>query len=73
MVRAAGCGGSSGGCREFVPPLLFAAAVAGVDGFFIETHPDPTRALSDAATQWPLADLPALVRRAVHLWRESRA
>ena len=36
------------------PPLLAAAAAAGADGFFLETHPDPARAPSDAATQWPL-------------------
>lgn len=67
-----GEGGASGGCREFIPPLLAAAAVAGADGFFLETHPDPARALSDAATQWPLADLPALLRRTVDLWERSR-
>jgi len=66
-------GGASGGCREFIPPLLLAAAVAGADGFFLETHPDPARALSDAATQWPLAELPALLRRTVDLWHRSRA
>ncbi len=55
--------GASGGLREFVPPLLAAAAAAGADGFFIETHPDPARALSDAATQWPLADLAPLLLR----------
>jgi 2-dehydro-3-deoxyphosphooctonate aldolase (KDO 8-P synthase) len=65
--------GASGGCRAAIPPLLAAAAVAGADGFFLETHPDPARALSDAATQWPLAELPALVRRAIELWHRSRA
>ena len=52
-----GAGGTSGGQREAIPPLLRAAAAAGADGFFIETHPDPARALSDAATQWPLDQL----------------
>ncbi len=65
-------GGASGGDRAMIPPLLLAAAAAGADGFFIETHPDPARALSDAATQWPLADLPALVARTLEVWRVSR-
>jgi 2-dehydro-3-deoxyphosphooctonate aldolase (KDO 8-P synthase) len=68
-----GEGGTSGGCREFIPPLLLAAVAAGADGFFLETHPEPARARSDAATQWPLAELPDLVRRAVELWHRSRA
>ena len=52
---------ASGGQREFIPPLLAAAAAAGADGFFLETHPDPARALSDSATQWPLDRLAELV------------
>ena len=65
--------GASGGLREFIPPLLFAAASAGADGFFIETHPDPARAASDAATQWPLAQLADLVSRALDLQARARA
>ncbi|HEX9691185.1 MAG TPA: 3-deoxy-8-phosphooctulonate synthase [Gemmatimonadales bacterium] len=68
-----GPGGASGGERRDVPQLLAAAAAAGADGFFIETHPDPDRAHSDAATQWPLADLPALVARAATVWQAVRA
>lgn len=56
-------GGASGGLREFIPTLLLAAAAAGADGFFIETHPEPASALSDAATQWPLDQLDALLAR----------
>ena len=56
-------GGASGGLREFIPTLLAAAAAAGADGFFIETHPDPAQALSDAATQWPLDRLEGLIGR----------
>jgi 2-dehydro-3-deoxyphosphooctonate aldolase (KDO 8-P synthase) len=63
-----GAAGSSGGQREHIPALLAAAAVAGADGFFLETHPDPTRALSDAATQWPLDRLDALLGRTLDLW-----
>jgi len=60
-----GSGGASGGAREFIPNLLAAAAAAGADGFFIETHPDPASAVSDAATQWPLDQLDSLVARAL--------
>jgi len=68
-----GQGGISGGTREHIPALLRAAAVAGADGFFLETHPDPARAASDAATQWPLGDLEELVRPALDLWHAARA
>jgi 2-dehydro-3-deoxyphosphooctonate aldolase (KDO 8-P synthase) len=47
-------GVETGGDRRFAPPLARAAVAAGVDGLFFETHPDPDRAKSDAATQWPL-------------------
>ncbi len=67
-----GDSGSSGGSREFIPQLLAAAAVAGADGFFLETHPDPARALSDAATQWPLDRLGDLLDRTLDLWNRSR-
>lgn len=68
-----GAGGISGGQREMIPPLLLAAAAAGADGFFIETHPDPAAALSDAATQWPLDRLPDLLRRTLDVWHAARA
>jgi 2-dehydro-3-deoxyphosphooctonate aldolase (KDO 8-P synthase) len=67
-----GGGGTSGGQRELIPPLLAAAAVAGADGFFLETHPEPARALSDAATQWPLDRLDDLMERTLDLWARSR-
>ncbi|MBA3345921.1 MAG: 3-deoxy-8-phosphooctulonate synthase [Gemmatimonadales bacterium] len=67
-----GVGGASGGRREFIPPLLAAAAVAGADGFFVETHPDPARAPSDAATQWPLDRLGDLLDRTLDLWSRAR-
>jgi len=65
-------GGASGGLREFIPALLGAAAAAGADGFFLETHPEPSRALSDAATQWPLDRLDALLGRTMAIWRAAR-
>ncbi len=45
---------SSGGQREFVPVLARAAVAAGVAGIFMETHPNPAKALSDGPNAWPL-------------------
>jgi len=67
-----GPGGASGGRRDQIPALLAAAAAVGVDGFFIETHPDPDRALSDAATQWPLDRLDGMIERALAVWQAAR-
>ena len=67
-----GAGGSSGGVREHIPALLGAAAAAGADGFFLETHPDPARAPSDAETQWPLDQLDALLTRTLRILRAAR-
>lgn len=52
----------SGGVREAIPSLARAAGAVGVLGFFAETHPDPSRALSDGANAWPLDRLSDLVR-----------
>jgi 2-dehydro-3-deoxyphosphooctonate aldolase (KDO 8-P synthase) len=65
-------GGASGGQREHIPALLAAAAAAGADGFFVETHPDPERALSDASTQWPLDRLDSLIERTLAVWHAAR-
>jgi 2-dehydro-3-deoxyphosphooctonate aldolase (KDO 8-P synthase) len=56
-----GAGTSSGGQREFIPALARAAVAVGVDAVFLEVHEDPARALSDAATSYPLDALPALL------------
>lgn len=56
-----GQGGSSGGQREFVPLLARAAVAAGVSGVFMETHPDPDKALSDGPNSWPMDQLRALL------------
>ncbi len=56
-----GMGTSSGGQREFVPVLARAAVAAGVAGLFMETHPDPARALSDGPNSWPLARMRELL------------
>ncbi len=60
-------GGVSGGDRRFVEPLALAAMAAGADGIFIETHPNPEKALSDAATQWPLDRLEQLVLKCLRI------
>jgi 2-dehydro-3-deoxyphosphooctonate aldolase (KDO 8-P synthase) len=57
-----GAGKSSSGDRRLVPPLARAAVAAGVDGLFLEVHPDPDRALSDGPNSLPLAELEGLVR-----------
>ena len=67
-----GLAGASGGSRADVPALLRAAAAAGADGFFIETHPDPDRAPSDGATMWPLAELRMLIEPALEIWHRVR-
>jgi 2-dehydro-3-deoxyphosphooctonate aldolase (KDO 8-P synthase) len=64
--------GASGGEREFIPPLLAAAAAAGADGFFLETHPNPASALSDSATQWPLDSLAELMGQTLDVWGRAR-
>ncbi|HMM77562.1 MAG TPA: 3-deoxy-8-phosphooctulonate synthase [Gammaproteobacteria bacterium] len=56
-----GQGGSSGGQREFVPALARAATAVGIAGLFMETHPDPDRALSDGPNAWPLARMRELL------------
>jgi 2-dehydro-3-deoxyphosphooctonate aldolase (KDO 8-P synthase) len=56
-----GQGDCSGGQREFVPVLARAATAAGISGLFMETHPDPDKALSDGPNAWPLAHLRELL------------
>jgi len=56
-----GLGTSSGGQREFVPVLARAAVAAGVAGVFMETHPEPAKALSDGPNAWPLAQMQELL------------
>ncbi len=56
-----GQGSVSGGQREFVPVLARAAVAVGVAGLFMETHPDPEKALSDGPNAWPLSDMRSLL------------
>jgi len=62
-----GQGSSSGGQREFVPVLARAAVAAGVAGLFMETHPDPARALSDGPNAWPLGRMAELLATLVEI------
>jgi 2-dehydro-3-deoxyphosphooctonate aldolase (KDO 8-P synthase) len=68
-----GAGGSSGGAREFIPPLALAACAAGADGLFMETHPDPDHAPSDGPNMVPLDKLDDLVKRCVDIWARVRS
>jgi len=67
-----GAGGASGGVREMIPTLTLAAAAAGANGLFLETHPDPAHAPSDGPNMIPLQALDALVLRAVDVWAAAR-
>lgn len=60
-------GSTTGGAREMVPCLARAAVASGVDGVFMETHPDPDQALSDGPNQIPLAKLPQILSQLVQL------
>ncbi len=62
----------TGGQREYIPVLGRCAAAAGVDGIFIETHPEPGRAQSDRESQWPLAELKVLLQSFIKV-RQSLA
>ncbi|WP_374590145.1 3-deoxy-8-phosphooctulonate synthase [Aquabacterium sp.] len=67
-----GQGTSSGGQREFVPVLARAAVAVGVSGLFMETHPDPAKALSDGPNAVPLAKMKALLETLVELDRITK-
>jgi 2-dehydro-3-deoxyphosphooctonate aldolase (KDO 8-P synthase) len=61
VQQPGGQGATSGGQREFVPVLARAAVAAGVSGLFMETHPDPAKALSDGPNAWPLPRMAQLL------------
>lgn len=56
-----GQGSASGGQREFIPVLARAAVAVGIAGLFMETHPDPDKALSDGPNSWPLGEIESLI------------
>jgi 2-dehydro-3-deoxyphosphooctonate aldolase (KDO 8-P synthase) len=67
-----GGGDKSSGQREFAPVLARCAIVAGANGIFMETHPQPERALSDGPNMIPLKEMPALLANLLKIWRASR-
>ncbi len=62
-----GSGGVSGGQREFIEPLAKAAAAVGVDGLFMEIHPDPDKALCDGPNSIPLDDIEKLLKKIIRI------
>jgi 2-dehydro-3-deoxyphosphooctonate aldolase (KDO 8-P synthase) len=68
-----GQGGSSGGQRQFVPALARAAVAVGVAGVFMETHPDPDKALSDGPNAWPLSRMQDLLKILVGIDQQTKA
>lgn len=67
-----GQGGASGGLREHIPALTYAACAAGADGLFLETHPDPDNAPSDGPNMLPLSQLDGVITKAVAMWELAR-
>jgi 2-dehydro-3-deoxyphosphooctonate aldolase (KDO 8-P synthase) len=66
-----GAGGSSGGQREFIPFLARAAAGAGIDGLFVEVHPDPDNSLCDGPNSWPLDEIEPLLASVLAIHRAT--
>ncbi|HZV62316.1 MAG TPA: 3-deoxy-8-phosphooctulonate synthase [Methylophilaceae bacterium] len=69
VQQPGGQGDKSGGQREFVPVLARAAVATGIAGIFMETHPDPSKALSDGPNAWPLGKMKALLEVLVDMDR----
>lgn len=68
-VQLPGAGGTkSSGQAEFAPVLARCAIAAGANGIFVETHPDPSKALSDGPNMIPLADLPGVLKSLIRVW-----
>jgi 2-dehydro-3-deoxyphosphooctonate aldolase (KDO 8-P synthase) len=73
VQRPGGLGGKSGGDRQYAGLLAKAAASAGVDGFFIETHPTPETALSDGPNMIPLKEMKEFVKKIKQFWDLNKA
>lgn len=69
--KPGGLGNASGGDRDSIPHLAAAAVAVGIDALFMEVHPDPQKALSDAATQWPLSETRPLLSRLKRIWEAA--
>ena len=73
-VQLPGAGdGKSGGQREFVPVLARAAVAVGIAGIFMETHPDPDKALSDGPNAWPLGKMERLLSNLIAMDRLTKS
>jgi len=72
VQRAGRAGGAAGGDPQHIPPLVRAAVAAGCDGLFLEVHPEPARAPSDAASMLPLDRLAPLLEQVTALLRALR-
>jgi 2-dehydro-3-deoxyphosphooctonate aldolase (KDO 8-P synthase) len=72
IQRPGGLGATSGGDRQFAPYLAKAAAAVGVDGFFVETHPNPAKALSDGPNMVPLGELREFILSLFAVWKLAK-
>lgn len=72
VQQPGGQGDKSGGQREYVPVLARAAVASGIAGLFMETHPDPAKALSDGPNAWPLPRMKELLEALVDLDRVAK-
>jgi 2-dehydro-3-deoxyphosphooctonate aldolase (KDO 8-P synthase) len=68
VQRPGGLGNITGGKREQIEVLAKAAIASGADGVFLETHPDPAKALSDSTTAMPLKDVPVLISKLLKIF-----
>ena len=67
VQKPGGKGSSSDGCREFIEPLSRAAFASGVNGLFLEVHPNPEKALSDGPNSLPLEKVELLLQNLISL------
>ena len=65
VQQMGGAGGASGGLTQFIPAQVRGAVAVGIDGLFVETHPEPQHALSDGSTMVPLENMQALIEMAL--------
>jgi len=73
VQQPGGLGNASGGEREFAVPLGLAAIAAGADALFVETHPQPDKALSDAACQMPLDEMESMLKTSLAVFHAVRS
>lgn len=66
-------GSTTNGNREYIPALVRAAAATGIDGLFLEVHPDPDRALSDGPNMIKMHDVESLLKQAIEIWQLERS